>query len=248
MIPIRRFKQLVDRLVRRELSFPRLCFILAITICALSPNAYAEDSLFTPGSSPSAQTAQAPIQPNAAASAPNSDRQVRQATHLEIEPSRITSGETLKSLPLPAAEHGDSQRSSGGSALSAIFSVLFSLAIVLGLFMLIAWLARRGLPKTSARLLPLDAVDVLGRAPLAGRQQMHLIRLGNKLLLVCVSQNGVNTLGEVADPAEVERLVACCTRGSSQTKTAGQAFSQFFSQVTRKSLANSPTGGEVQNA
>jgi flagellar biogenesis protein FliO len=84
-----------------------------------------------------------------------------------------------------------------------------SLGLVAGLFLLVAWVARRGGPH-SATPLPHAAVEVLGRAPLVGRQHVHLVRCGNKLLLVCVLPGGAQTLTEVTDPAEVERLVSIC--------------------------------------
>ena len=49
-------------------------------------------------------------------------------------------------------------------------------------------------------LLPKEAVELLGRAPLAGRQQMQLVRVGNKLLLVALSPAGAETLTEITEP------------------------------------------------
>jgi len=64
----------------------------------------------------------------------------------------------------------------------------------------------------AARRLPGEVVETLGRVPLAGRQQMHLLRFGNKLLLVCVSPTGVDTLGEITDPSEIDRVAALCAQ------------------------------------
>ena len=54
---------------------------------------------------------------------------------------------------------------------------------MLGIFFLVVWLLRRASPRGPAAL-PGEAFEVLGRAPLANRQQAHLLRCGNKLLLV----------------------------------------------------------------
>ena len=54
-----------------------------------------------------------------------------------------------------------------------------SLAVVLGLFFLVAWVMRRNLPARSGAL-PGDVLEVLGRSTLAGKHQLHLIRLGDK--------------------------------------------------------------------
>ena len=96
-----------------------------------------------------------------------------------------------------------------------------SLALVLGVFFLVVWLFRRALPQGRG-ILPPEAFEVLGRAPLANRQQAQLLRCGNKLLLVCVGAAGAETLTEITDPAEVERLVEVCRGG----RTGGAAIGQ----------------------
>ena len=58
-------------------------------------------------------------------------------------------------------------------------------------------------------------MELLGRAPLAGRQTMQLIRVGNRLLLVALSASGAETLTEITDPVEVEHLAGLCRRGKS---------------------------------
>ena len=45
-----------------------------------------------------------------------------------------------------------------------------------------------------ADLTTRDVVQVLGRAPLSGKQQMHLVRFGGKLLLLSVTPSGAETL------------------------------------------------------
>jgi flagellar biogenesis protein FliO len=114
-------------------------------------------------------------------------------------------------------------RPAGG--LPAAVSVAGSLALVLGLFLLVAWAMRRAAPRGSA-LLPSDVFEVLGRAPLAGRQQAHLLRCGRKLLLVSITPAGAETLTEVTEPAEVERLAGLCR----QAQSPGAAFRQIFQQ------------------
>lgn len=122
-------------------------------------------------------------------------------------------------------EHRDAPASlSSGPAVLSIFG---SLAVVVGLFLGLVWLVRRGSPK-AARLLSSEVVALLGRSPLAGRQQMHVIRFGNRLLLVAVSPDGAETLAEVSDPAEVDRLAGLCQQ--TQAHSATQAFRQIFGQ------------------
>jgi flagellar biogenesis protein FliO len=98
----------------------------------------------------------------------------------------------------------------------------------MGLFFAIAWLSRKFAPAGTLSL-PKEAVELLGHAPFAGRQQLRLLRVGNKLLLVAVSPAGLETLTEITDPTEVEHLLALCRRnrpGSSQA-----AFQQVLGQL-----------------
>lgn len=133
--------------------------------------------------------------------------------------------------PLTLARPGGKKagRSSGG--LPALGTALGSLAAVLALFFAAAWALRRGMPRGTGAL-PADVVEILGRAPLPGRQQMHLIRCGNKLLLVWANPHGVETLTEITDPVEVDRLTAACRQP--QPHGASTAFQQVFQQISRE--------------
>jgi flagellar biogenesis protein FliO len=113
--------------------------------------------------------------------------------------------------------------SSGPALLSMLGSLVFVLAIFFGLI----WLLRRGMPK-GTRVVPSEVIEVLGRAPLVGRQQMHVVRFGNKLLLVSLSPGGAETLSEITEPAEVDRLAGICQQ--SQSNSATNAFRHVFRQ------------------
>jgi flagellar biogenesis protein FliO len=129
-------------------------------------------------------------------------------------------------LPLAPPDKSSSSRA-GRSGATAIGTALGSLAIVLALFLGVAWVLRRGLP-ASGQILPRDVLEVLGRSPLPGRQQVHLMRLGNKLLLVWASGQAVETLAEVTDPQEVDRLTGLCQQA--HPSSASNAFRQVFQQ------------------
>ena len=93
---------------------------------------------------------------------------------------------------------------------------------------MVVWAVRRGMPRVPS-LLPRDAVEVLGRACLVGRQQAHLVRCGNKVLLLSISAASVETLTEITDPDEVDRLTAICqpAGGRGVAASVRQVFSQF---------------------
>jgi flagellar biogenesis protein FliO len=132
-------------------------------------------------------------------------------------------------LPLPGPEDSNRTQKDPGPDLSSAITVAGSLALVLGLFLLVAWAMRRAAPAGSA-LLPGEVFEVLGRAPMAGRQQVHLLRCGNKLLLCCVTPAGAETLAEITDPLEVDRLAGLCRQTHPGSATA--VFRQVFGQLT----------------
>jgi flagellar biogenesis protein FliO len=113
-----------------------------------------------------------------------------------------------------------------------IFTVVSALGIVIGGFLIFAWLLRRGSRRGGA-LLPTEVVSVLGRVPLAGRQFAELLRVGNKLVLVSLTPGGAEPITEVTDPAEVDRLVGLCQQDNPHSTT--KAFEHVFRQLSRES-------------
>ncbi len=135
-------------------------------------------------------------------------------------------------VPL-APKSAESKPGSRSSEMSPFITGAASLGIVLGLFLMVAWAVRRGMPRNAA-LLPREAVEILGRAPLVGRQQVHLVRCGNKVLLLSVSAASVETLTEITDQAEVERLGEICRQAGGG---AAASFRQVFGQFARQGQA-----------
>jgi len=143
-------------------------------------------------------------------------------------------------LPLPPPGRSGHSPQGGSGGLASVVTVASSLAIVLGVFFLVAWgLRRAGYPLGAAAstVLPGEVFEVLGRAPMASRQQVHLLRCGNKLVLVSVTPAGAETLTEVTDPVEVDRLAGLCRQAHPHSATA--AFRQVLGQFT----AARPSGG-----
>ena len=122
--------------------------------------------------------------------------------------------------------------STGGSGISTWVTVGSSLAVVLGLFFVFAWIVRRSGGR-SMQALPKEAVEVLGRAPLVGRQHIHLIRCGNKIVLVAVSPEHVEPLAEITEPVEVDRLTGLCRRAL--PGSASVAFQKAFRDLEKTS-------------
>lgn len=131
----------------------------------------------------------------------------------------------------PPGKSNSQDSSKKPTSLPSMITLSGSLGVVLGIFLLIAWLMRKAAPQGLARL-PGEAFEVLGRAPLAGRQNVHLLRCGNKLLLVSVTPAGTETLTEITDPQEVDRLAGLCRQAGPRSSTA--AFRQIFEQLAPK--------------
>jgi flagellar protein FliO/FliZ len=86
--------------------------------------------------------------------------------------------------------------------IELVVRVVFSLAVVLGLLWFIA--------RTSSRRLGGSArsmVRVVARQPLARSASLAVVEVGDRLLVVGVSENGVSLLTEM-DPAELPETVA----------------------------------------
>jgi flagellar biogenesis protein FliO len=129
----------------------------------------------------------------------------------------------------PSGAKGKGPTSTAKTSSQSLVTVAVSLAIVLGLFFLVAWLMRRGMPR-GGQTLPTDVLEVLGRMPLPGRQQLQLLRFGNKLLLVSLAPGVAETLAEISDPTEIDRLTGLCQQSRSGSATA--VFRNMLQQIS----------------
>lgn len=116
-------------------------------------------------------------------------------------------------------------------AVAPIVSVVGSLLIVLATFLFLAILFKKLSPK-SGRLLPKEAFEDLGRAFLGQKMNLHLLRLGNRLILVCVTPDGVSPVTEVTDPDEVVPLLGMCRR--LDENSSSELFKQTLSKIIDK--------------
>ena len=159
-----------------------------------------------------------------------------QASYVTEQPAEALAIPAAAPAPLRLAPRKSNPAKALGPAAApaaggAIGTVVGSLAIVLGLFVVLVWCSKRFSPAGSA-MLPKEAIEMLGRASLTPRQQEQLVRVGNKLLVVAISTTGVETLTEITDPVEVERLAALCRR--QQPASASSSFSQILGQISRE--------------
>jgi flagellar biogenesis protein FliO len=132
-------------------------------------------------------------------------------------------------LPLaPSSKTGGNNSTKEFRGLPSMISIAGSTGVVLGIFLLLVWIVKRKTPQSMVRL-PGEAFEILGRAPLNGKQQVQLLRCGSRLLLISVTPSGAETLTEITDPMEVDRLAGLCKQ--SQPGSSSAAFKQIFEQL-----------------
>lgn len=127
----------------------------------------------------------------------------------DAAPSETGDGAEAKRLLPPKPGPGEALKSSTGQfPYAATFG---SLAAVLGAFFIFVWFQKRG-SKRGVGALPPEVVEPLGTIPFVSRQALHVVRFGSKILLVNVTIGGSETLAEIDDPREAERILALCRR------------------------------------
>ncbi len=211
----------------------------------------------TTESSPSDRGGVSPMDEKKAATLPSNSMVDPPLTPLQpvVEPAaplvdaapRDTKRRLLGAVPSPPAGVTSASRPPmldlSWSQLSSqsITTVGASLAVVLGLVFLLAWVWRRAAPRAS-RALPSEVVSVVGRIPLANRQMAQLIKIGGKLVLVNVTPEGAEPLTEITDPEEVARLLGICEQNNPHS--ASMAFQEVFEQLNREPAAPGFLGNE----
>lgn len=120
---------------------------------------------------------------------------------------------------------GDFGIRSQGSVSGQWMTTVLGLGIVLGLILCFAYAFRKHLP-VATRILPSDVVEILGRRFIDQRNCVQLIRCGRRILIVAHSPtHGLQTLGEVTDPVEVDSLAGRCRQ------VAGSSTTNRFEQI-----------------
>lgn len=159
-----------------------------------------------------------------------------------------TNAQTSSSPPLALPPPGDFNRTSttGGSVggIGSIMNTLGALALVVGVFLLIVWLMKRGggTEATTQNAI----VQLVAKTQLGGGQSASVLRFGNQLVLIAQSTNQSQTLATITDPDEVERLCSLCTTEPVGASTGAAALSNVISSFMNRSHspAGSSTAGE----
>ena len=148
-------------------------------------------------------------------------------------PIRVSTTTDPLDRPLALDQTGASKNTNAPQPQSppvglATSTIVGGLAICLGIFLLIVLLTRRNTPNKFGPL-PSEVIESLGRMTLNHRQQLQLIRLGRKLVLLNVTAQGATAICEIDDPDEVTRIAGLCqqARPNSATTTFREVLGQF---------------------
>jgi len=90
----------------------------------------------------------------------------------------------------------------------SLIRMVAALAVVVGLMMILAAVARRLMGSRSLTLSQAPVVQVLGSGYVGPRKSIALVAVGGELLIVGTTATDLVPLGRVGDPEEVRRLLA----------------------------------------
>jgi len=112
-------------------------------------------------------------------------------------------------------------RRDGAGPLDGWGRTVLALAIVLAVLLVLrSVLKRLGRRGAAARG---GAMDVLARTSVSPRQQLLLVRLGSKLILMGSSPAGLSALHVVSDPEEVAELTEAAMGGGAEARLRAEA-------------------------
>ncbi len=120
---------------------------------------------------------------------------------------------------------------------------VLALFLVVGLVLTLARIWRKTVPGASTQL-PAQAVEVLGRRPLAPRESIQLVRIGSRILVLGSSAEGLRPLAEIDDPVEVDYLAGMC-RAAHEESPVIDSFRDWFRRATTRSDGTTAEGSTV---
>ena len=109
--------------------------------------------------------------------------------------------------------------------------VLGALGIVIGLIFVLRWVGRHIFPASAGRGAS-RTIEVLSRSPLSPKQQVVLLRVGRRLVVVGDTGAQLNPLCEITDPDEIAALVGQIRDEKSSAPSA--AFGAMFGRSRRR--------------
>ncbi len=139
----------------------------------------------------------------------------------------------------PGIERGASSRNplNGiGARTKEVIRIAAALAVVLGLLVFLRTIFRRMAGPLGNAARPSGVVDVLARYPIARGQQLVLLKLGRRIVLLHHGKAAMTMLSEISDPDETAALLARVEADSRRNRTGRfQALLNRFAEDGRAS-------------
>jgi flagellar biosynthetic protein FliO len=195
--------------------------------------------LATPSPAPAEATV---AEPSAVAPVPSA------ATAADVEkqliPRKKAPGATTNPTTQRTGAAAAAARSPGNAGGLDVQRLVTALGIVLGLILLARWVLRRFFGVAGATRAT-RAVQVLARSPLSPKQQLMLLRVGRRVIVVGDAGGQLNTLSEITDPDEVASLIGQVQ--DDHTGRASKSFGNLFGRMQGK-FDDEAAGAEAEPA
>lgn len=155
-----------------------------------------------------------------------------------LEPQPLQSLHSFPRLPLQPRVTEPTSKSATTSAISKSSIPNFSqsatrmvaaLAVVLGAFMVLLWVTKK-IQGPSQSIMSKQTLEVLGQKQINKIHSLHLIRLGQRILLISASDSSVTCLSEINDPVEVAQLLNTNSQAGDSSELPQSTFKRIFSQ------------------
>jgi len=139
-----------------------------------------------------------------------------------LQPAAIACAQTTATSPAAENEPLPQRTDDGGNGGGWLDWVqpAVALAVVVALILCLRYALRR-LGRAGVLKARTGAIDVLAQRSLSAKHQLYLVRMGERLVLVGASPEGLSTLCEVTDPEEIARL-------TKQLERSPGALSELF--------------------
>jgi flagellar biogenesis protein FliO len=142
---------------------------------------------------------------------------------------------TLGDQPLRSARPAAADHAAVPTVVKPLDGLDFSrigaaLLAVIALIFLLRWFGKVFFPVATGKAQN-RVVEVVSRSPLAPKQQVMLLRVGRRLLVVGDSAGQLSTLSEITDPDEVATMVGQLREEKS---ASAAAFGSLFGRFSRK--------------
>ncbi len=149
-------------------------------------------------------------------------------------PAAVAPAGRFENQPLrkPAVEIGPAGSATGTAPSSAfdLTQVMLALGAVIGLILALRWGGKRFFGAAAAAR-PTGVVRVLARSMLAPKQQLMLVQVGKRVLVVGDSGGRLDRLSEITDAEEVAELVGQLRREREDSTV--KTFSSLFRREER---------------